>query len=815
MTSLSIQDLRRGSTRLDRRLDDGVTVAAADLVPLVRAELVRHGYATFDPKGSPLDGFHLDAWAQCGLVPEGGGWRAEPWLPTWLDHHGQPPDSPGAQRLVRQHGWQVMSDPFAAVASGHSNYRTAGQRVAVRTAVVAQPGDTVLCVLPTGSGKTDVVFARARLRRPAQTLVLVPTVSLALDLERRAQADFSDPMPFAYHGHLGPEEKERFRRRVAQGDQWLTITSPEAACTVLAGPLEQSARHGRLDSIGIDEAHIVAEWGDDFRPAFHAFAGLRRRLIDIAPPDRRPITLLLTGTLDSYGYATLVRLFPGERQVFLTAQATRPEPAYWSGRCANEAQKRERFLEAVRHLPRPLLVYTTLHTSPQSTNTSTVRAWLQAAGYRAVATVDGRSSAAQRAAAVSGLQAAGAPKGDLDIVIATSAFGLGVDISDIRAVVHLCLPESVDRLYQEVGRAGRDGAATCSLALWTSEDEDVANDLTRARLIGSNLAWRRWKRMRLGHWNGDRLTVDLTASHDTVRYPSSEANRYWNSHTLAAMDRAGMVRLEWPEPPDVPSDADDDELRDIFERHRSSASVHVIASDLGDESAFRSRFAAGQQTAKAASSASLSSAAELLSGVNECTNRYLARHYRVSDAEGNLFSVERQCGGCPDCRSVGRPITALRVAPDPVTSGHVVVAPGPLLRNLAADGRLCLYTDSYSAEDERTLVERLVRHGVVALVAGTSSMSLPALDPMRFVWWFERVSDWIDRGNGPCRVPTLLRVDASMDDVTLSRALALLAHQPLGIILVGAARSDPANPKQALREGWSPSFRIDDVLRRL
>ena len=814
MGILTIDELSHTNSRLARRLESP-EFAVADVLPLVRSELIRRGYAACDPRASRVDGLEMDTWLRNGFVAHASGWQAEPWLPTWLDHHGKPPDEAVAQRLVRQNHWEVMADPFAATASGHLTYRTTGQRAAVRTAISAQPGDSVLCVLPTGSGKTDVVFTRARLRQPAQSLIIVPTVSLALDLEQRAQGTVGDHRPFAYHGQLTPNEKEQFRHRLSDGVQWLTITSPEAACTVLASPLERSARNGLLDSITIDEAHIVAEWGDDFRPAFHALAGLRRRLLGVAPPNRRPVTILLTGTLDTYGYETLRRLFPGEHELLLSAQATRPEPAYWSVRSANEAEKRERFLEAISRLPRPLLVYTTLHSSPQSTTTSTVEEWLRAIGHRSLAVVDGRSSAAHRAAAIRGLRAEGTPSRDLDMVVATSAFGLGVDIPDIRAVVHLCLPESVDRLYQEVGRAGRDGAATCSLVLWTAQDEDVAQDMAQARLIGSELAWRRWERMRLGEWTKDRLTVDLTAAHDNVSYPSSEANRYWNAQTLAAMDRAGMVRLEWPTPPEVPLDADDDRLQEIFEQHRSRTTVQVLQGDLADEVAFRRRFATGQQTARTASSASLSSAATLVRGVGECTNQYLARHYRVSDAEGNFFPVERQCGGCPDCRSKRRPIVSLERASEPLTSGHVETAAGPLLRALAGGTRLCIWADSFPLAEEQTLVDRLVRHGIRALVSSVAPILTPTLDPERYIWWTERLAEWVSRGLCAWRVPTLLRVDDSVDDTALGRALVLLAHQPLGIVLVNARRCDPTNPKQALREGWSPSFRMDGTLRRL
>ena len=115
---------------------------------------------------------------------------------------------------------------------------------------------------------------------------------------------------FAYHGGLADAEKTELAQRVRDGVQWLVITSPEAACTALARPLEAAAAEGRLDLFAIDEAHIVAEWGDAFRPAFHTLAGLRRRLIDRAPAGRGPVTVMLTATLDDYGLQTLQRALP-------------------------------------------------------------------------------------------------------------------------------------------------------------------------------------------------------------------------------------------------------------------------------------------------------------------------------------------------------------------------------------------------------------------------------------------------------------------------------------------------------------------------
>ena len=265
----------------------------------------------------------------------------------------------------------------------HREYLSPGQKASVRAVSAALGGDAVICVLPTGSGKTDVVLTRAIRSRPRQTCLITPTVTLALDLERRVQDLTGEHVTFAYHGGLASERKAELAQRVREGTQWLIISSPEAACTVLMGALEAAAVEGRLDLLAIDEAHIVAEWGDDFRPAFQTLAGLRRRIVDRAPADQRPVTVMLTATLDDYGLETLRRLFPGDRNLLVSAQITRPEPAWWMSHCATDGEKRERFLEACRHLPRPLIVYTSLHTSERSTNVRTALSWLHAAGLNA------------------------------------------------------------------------------------------------------------------------------------------------------------------------------------------------------------------------------------------------------------------------------------------------------------------------------------------------------------------------------------------------------------------------------------------------
>ena len=159
-----------------------------------------------------------------------------------------------------------------------------------------------------------------------------------------------------------------------------------------------------------------------------------------------------------------------------------------------------------------------------------------------------------------------------DIVVGTSAFGLGVDQSDVRAVVHACVPASVDRYYQEVGRAGRDGHA--AVALWLTAPGDVSQgrSIEGATLIGDEKAWLRWNSMRIRAADptadARSFAVDTTVVPPNLDYPSDK-NRLWNRNTLTLMERAGLIAVQPTPPPRVERTPDEDDAE--FERRRSAA----------------------------------------------------------------------------------------------------------------------------------------------------------------------------------------------------------------------------------------------------
>ncbi len=809
---IELDELRSQDRRLDRRLNAG-RPRPAEVANLIRSGLTAIGRTSVRVGGSPLADWDHGVWERCGVSRHEDTASVHPWQPTWLDRHGAPaPGQAAGECAPRRRDYPVPADAFYTKASGHTSAKTLSQRDAIRAAAIAGPGDVITCVLPTGSGKTDVVLSRAINRRPRQAIIIVPTVSLAIDLERRVRDMVKTTERFAYYGDADPDSKEHIRTGVADGTQWLTIAAPEAACLGLAWPLQEAANRGTLDMIVLDEAHLIAEWGDTFRPAFQAFAGLRQRLLDAAPAGRAATTILLTGTLDSYGLATLNRLFLGASRLLVSGQATRPEPEWWTVRCDSEQVKRDRLIEAVAHLPRPALIYASFHSSTRSTTTKTVMGWLRDAGYHTAAEIADNPSRVRREAAVSGLRLAGAPGDDLDIVVATSAFGLGIDIPDIRAVIHICVPESIDRLYQEVGRGGRDGRATTSLVLWTSTDMQAATSFASDRLLGADLAWVRWQSMQQGQRaTDDHVTLDLHADHPGVTYPASRGNIYWNVQTLSAMERAGMIRRHWPIPETLPAQSSDLDIEAFFEQQNDVASIDVIHADLDNETAFKQRITTSQQQARDASNDAFAAATDLIAGVDECTNQYLARHYLLRDQVGNQYPVAVACGGCPHCRRVGaRP----HPAPfhRPLLAGTITAEPLNELQGLAAGGRLGVRLDQPDPTALRTLINRLLQRGVVVVCGNQQA---PWRTRTSEPWWQEDIAALNDRRTAPWRVPTVLLAFDDVGDDDLARALTALERQTLGVVVTSAARPDPRNPKILLHEAWTPAYEINDLLRRI
>ena len=333
---------------------------------------------------------------------------------------------------------------------GYEAFRP-GQREAIET--LLEKG-RLLQVAPTGGGKSLTYQLPASLL-PGTSLVISPLVSLMHD-QVRALTARGVPATFLAATLSAQEMRERLARLRA-GAFKLAYVAPErlaypgfrALALELGAPL-----------VAIDEAHCISEWGHDFRPEYLAIGGLVAEL-------RPRLVLACTATATPVVRdEILVRLGLGTDTPQLLQGFARPNLAL---RARHVTSERERAKHVDAQLEEALgapgaargtaIVYApTRRATEEEAARLAARGW-RADGYHAGMTGETRTRV-QRAFA----------EGALEVVVATNAFGMGIDRADVRAVVHLAPPGSVEAYYQEVGRAGRDGQEAFGLLLHSPGD---------------------------------------------------------------------------------------------------------------------------------------------------------------------------------------------------------------------------------------------------------------------------------------------------------------------------------------------------------
>ncbi|MFB7474209.1 protein DpdF [Kitasatospora sp. NPDC056184] len=623
-----------------------------------------------------------EQWRSVGCPGELGGGRlrihAEEWAPV-------SPVSPTWEPAIDQVSWairgdwapgarpapeEVEADPFWKQTLGFPTYRSLGQRQIARAVVLAPPGSTTIACLPTGHGKTPVALAAALLagRSEGVSVLVVPTVILAIDMERRVREILAERDPrarttrYAYVGALRDDEKREICDAVAAGRRPVVITSPEAVTkSALGRAIDQAADAGLLRYLIIDEAHLVEQWGAAFRSDFQTLATHWQAWLGRAEEGSAVRTLAMSATLTEQQIRTLERLFdgPGGTEV-VWASELRQEPAYFIREYLDEPSRRAAVLEAATLLPSPAILYTT--------EKADANAWaevLRAEGMRRVAVVHGDSTEKERRDALegwSGTDGAGrAVPTRFDVVVGTSAFGLGVDLGDVRTVLHATVPETVDRYYQEVGRGGRDGNPCLAFLAFVPQDRAAAATLNRQSIITNDVAWDRWHSMLINAVPAPvgasvrTRRVDVRTQRPMVR-EESDQNVEWNMKILSLMKQAGLIDMRRATAPTRAADEDEESwlARQQAWHEEPFGQVDVELRDgASDEARFKAGVQAVRERVKSAQRHSLERMYDILAA-KVCTADVLASHYTVRTPSGPL-TTSPACRGCPGCRRTGLP----------------------------------------------------------------------------------------------------------------------------------------------------------------
>lgn len=328
-------------------------------------------------------------------------------------------------------------------------------------------GGDVLVVLPTGAGKSLCYQLPALvLPGPGLGLVLSPLIAL---MEDQVHALRQRGIHATYvNSSLQRAERERREQRIAEGAYELVYATPERMekPAFLAALDARAARTGRaVKLLAVDEAHCISRWGHDLRPAYARVGQFRTRL-------GSPPTIALTATA-TREVRDDIRLQLGRDEATMPLVARpldRPNLDMGIRTIWDDDDRLQAIREVAAGHPGTGIVYFALIRDLERLQPR-IRAALPG---RTVDAYHGRLDPAARRRAYRRFIAA--PPGDGLVLLATNAFGLGVDKPDLRFVVHAQVPGSVEAWYQEVGRAGRDGLPARTLLLYASDDLPIQQD---------------------------------------------------------------------------------------------------------------------------------------------------------------------------------------------------------------------------------------------------------------------------------------------------------------------------------------------------
>lgn len=325
---------------------------------------------------------------------------------------------------------------------GYDSFRKNQQEI-ISSAM--QRHDT-LVLMPTGGGKSLCYQVPAMLM-PGTCIVVSPLISLMQDQVEALKANGIEAEALNSSHDLGIDTT--IRRRVVSGDVKILYMSPERLMTEIPFLLSQM----RISLIAIDEAHCISQWGHDFRPEYSQLGDIRQRFPDV------PI-MALTATADRITRLDIIKQLRLNNPREFISSFDRPNLSLAVKKGYTPKEKTSFIINFIK--ARPLdagIVYCLSRASTEKLANELNAHGIHAAAYHA------GMPAADRT-----LTQAKFKQDDILVVCATIAFGMGIDKSNVRWVIHFNMPKSIESYYQEIGRAGRDGAPAETILFYSMND---------------------------------------------------------------------------------------------------------------------------------------------------------------------------------------------------------------------------------------------------------------------------------------------------------------------------------------------------------
>src|SRR5258706_528354 len=321
---------------------------------------------------------------------------------------------------------------------GHARFRV--HQLKVLGPLLA--GRDVLAVLPTGAGKS-LCYQVPALLREGLTLVVSPLISLMQDqvgaLRRRGIAA-------AYvNSQLDASQRRVILDAATQGRLALLYCAPERLASLTRRLVAARTPVGLL---AVDEAHCITEWGNEFRPVYRRLGVFRSFL-------GRPPTIALTGSATPAARADILRVLRMFDAEVVVTSFDRPNLQFAVRRVRDDRERFAVVRAAVRGATGASLIYAPTRRLTELVTRALLRVSVRAAPYHA-----GLSPGIRRRVLRAFLA------NQIRVIVATSAFGMGIDKPDVRQVLHWGPPPTLEAYYQEAGRGGRDGKAADCVVLW-------------------------------------------------------------------------------------------------------------------------------------------------------------------------------------------------------------------------------------------------------------------------------------------------------------------------------------------------------------